>query len=164
MSCYQLSPHSIGSLIVYSLNINLNKSKYLFAFTHKLVSKTTSELHLEWAKDSPVKLYDKLKLPQFLITNVSTTLCKETFHIGLYSNKSHIHLNNKDIHLNVRRVQLSEGRVLSPESTGLSFGSVLFAYNLNSSDIVGLLLVRRGGNSGANHIRSHYSSDHFIQR
>ncbi|XP_054157554.1 glycine receptor subunit alpha-2-like [Oppia nitens] len=48
-------------------------------------SKTTSELMLKWSDISPVKLYDKLKLPQFLITNVNTTLCKETFHIGEYS-------------------------------------------------------------------------------
>ncbi|CAG2166471.1 unnamed protein product, partial [Oppiella nova] len=50
-----------------------------------IVSKTTTELNLKWSDISPVKLYDKLKLPQFLITNVSTSLCKETFHIGEYS-------------------------------------------------------------------------------
>ncbi|CAG2116792.1 unnamed protein product, partial [Medioppia subpectinata] len=36
-------------------------------------SKTTTELNLKWSDVSPVKLYDKLKLPQFLITNVSTS-------------------------------------------------------------------------------------------
>ncbi|CAG2176512.1 unnamed protein product, partial [Oppiella nova] len=50
-----------------------------------IVSKTTTELNLKWSDISPVKLYDKLKLPQFLITNVTTSLCKETFHIGEYS-------------------------------------------------------------------------------
>ncbi|CAG2176685.1 unnamed protein product, partial [Oppiella nova] len=48
-------------------------------------SKTTTELNLKWSDISPVKLYDKLKLPQFLITNTTTSLCKETFHIGEYS-------------------------------------------------------------------------------
>lgn len=48
-------------------------------------SKTTDELQLHWSIESPVILYENMKLPQFEIQNVSTSLCNETFHIGEYS-------------------------------------------------------------------------------
>ncbi|XP_015930128.1 glycine receptor subunit alphaZ1-like [Parasteatoda tepidariorum] len=48
-------------------------------------SKTTSELHLKWSEKNPVNLFEKLKLPQFEIKNVTTSLCSEKFHIGEYS-------------------------------------------------------------------------------
>ncbi|KAL3213571.1 hypothetical protein MRX96_035315 [Rhipicephalus microplus] len=48
-------------------------------------SKTTDELQLHWSKAAPVILYENMKLPQFEIQNVNTSLCNETFHIGEYS-------------------------------------------------------------------------------
>lgn len=48
-------------------------------------SKTTEELQLEWFKPVPIILYENLKLPQFEIENINTSLCKEKFHIGEYS-------------------------------------------------------------------------------
>ncbi|RWS20777.1 glycine receptor subunit alpha-2-like protein [Leptotrombidium deliense] len=45
-------------------------------------SKTTDELLLRWSKPEPIILYENLKLPQFQLTNVSTSMCKEKFHIG----------------------------------------------------------------------------------
>ncbi|CAN7981268.1 unnamed protein product, partial [Ixodes pacificus] len=48
-------------------------------------SKTTEELLLEWSGSQPVVLFDNLKLPQFEIEKVNTSLCKEKFHIGEYS-------------------------------------------------------------------------------
>ncbi|XP_076356402.1 glycine receptor subunit alpha-2-like isoform X1 [Tachypleus tridentatus] len=48
-------------------------------------SKTTEELSLKWALQNPVQLYDNLKLPQFEIKEVNTSLCSEKFHIGEYS-------------------------------------------------------------------------------
>ncbi|KFM66670.1 Glycine receptor subunit alpha-2, partial [Stegodyphus mimosarum] len=48
-------------------------------------SKTTDELHLKWTDNHPVMLYDNLKLPQFEIERVNTSICKEKFHIGEYS-------------------------------------------------------------------------------
>ncbi|CAL1280388.1 unnamed protein product [Larinioides sclopetarius] len=44
-------------------------------------SKTTDELHLKWTENQPVMLYDNLKLPQFEIERVNTSLCREKFHI-----------------------------------------------------------------------------------
>ncbi|KAH7950772.1 hypothetical protein HPB52_001431 [Rhipicephalus sanguineus] len=49
------------------------------------VSKTTEELLLKWSESQPVVLFDNLKLPQFEIEKVNTSLCKEKFHIGEYS-------------------------------------------------------------------------------
>ena len=46
------------------------------------VSKTTDELVLHWSERSPVILFENLKLPQFEIENVSTSLCNETFYLG----------------------------------------------------------------------------------
>lgn len=48
------------------------------------VSKTTNELNLRWSDKNPVNLYEKLKLPQFEIKSVNTSLCSEKFHIGKY--------------------------------------------------------------------------------
>ncbi|KAF8790542.1 glycine receptor subunit alpha-3-like [Argiope bruennichi] len=48
-------------------------------------SKTTSELNLKWSEENPVNLFEKLKLPQFEIKSVNTSLCSEKFHIGEYS-------------------------------------------------------------------------------
>ncbi|KAH6930199.1 hypothetical protein HPB50_011783 [Hyalomma asiaticum] len=48
-------------------------------------SKTTEELLLKWSAGQPVVLFDNLKLPQFEIEKVNTSLCKEKFHIGEYS-------------------------------------------------------------------------------
>ncbi|XP_075749011.1 glycine receptor subunit alpha-2 isoform X1 [Rhipicephalus microplus] len=48
-------------------------------------SKTTEELLLKWSESQPVVLFDNLKLPQFEIEKVNTSLCKEKFHIGEYS-------------------------------------------------------------------------------
>lgn len=48
-------------------------------------SKTTEELLLKWSDSQPVVLFDNLKLPQFEIEKVNTSLCKEKFHIGEYS-------------------------------------------------------------------------------
>ncbi|XP_064471717.1 glycine receptor subunit alpha-3-like isoform X2 [Ornithodoros turicata] len=48
-------------------------------------SKTTDELQLFWSPESPIILYDNMKLPQFEIEKVNTSLCNETFHIGEYS-------------------------------------------------------------------------------
>ncbi|CAN7999052.1 unnamed protein product, partial [Ixodes hexagonus] len=48
-------------------------------------SKTTDELQLHWSRVDPVILYENMKLPQFEIENVNTSLCSETFHIGNYS-------------------------------------------------------------------------------
>ncbi|XP_023216469.1 glycine receptor subunit alpha-2-like [Centruroides sculpturatus] len=48
-------------------------------------SKTTDELNLQWAAHNPVVLFDFLKLPQFEIQDINTSLCKEKFHIGEYS-------------------------------------------------------------------------------
>ncbi|XP_076309860.1 glycine receptor subunit alpha-2-like [Tachypleus tridentatus] len=48
-------------------------------------SKTTDELQLKWAETTPVNFYDHLKLPQFNIYKINTSLCKEKFHIGEYS-------------------------------------------------------------------------------
>ncbi|GFS97175.1 glutamate-gated chloride channel alpha [Nephila pilipes] len=49
------------------------------------ISKTTSELNLKWSEENPVNLFEKLKLPQFEIKSVNTSLCSEKFHIGEYS-------------------------------------------------------------------------------
>ncbi|PRD37201.1 UNVERIFIED_CONTAM: GluClalpha [Trichonephila clavipes] len=49
------------------------------------VSKTTNELNLKWSEENPVNLFEKLKLPQFEIKSVNTSLCSEKFHIGEYS-------------------------------------------------------------------------------
>ncbi|OQR71076.1 glycine receptor subunit alpha-2-like, partial [Tropilaelaps mercedesae] len=49
------------------------------------VSKTTDELVLHWSERNPVILFENLKLPQFEIQNVSTSLCNETFYLGEYS-------------------------------------------------------------------------------
>nr|WMV64452.1 cys-loop ligand-gated ion channel subunit [Pardosa pseudoannulata] len=43
-------------------------------------SKTKDELNLRWTEEHPVMLYDNLKLPQFEIERVNTTLCREKFH------------------------------------------------------------------------------------
>ncbi|XP_065353645.1 glycine receptor subunit alpha-2-like [Cloeon dipterum] len=48
-------------------------------------SKTTSELVLKWDTESPVRMYQGLKLPQFRIKDVRASHCKEEFHIGEYS-------------------------------------------------------------------------------
>ncbi|XP_022239482.1 glycine receptor subunit alpha-2-like isoform X2 [Limulus polyphemus] len=48
-------------------------------------SKTTDELRLIWAQRSPITLFGNLKLPQFEIEKVNTSLCRENFHIGEYS-------------------------------------------------------------------------------
>ncbi|XP_054721223.1 glycine receptor subunit alphaZ1-like [Uloborus diversus] len=48
-------------------------------------SKTTSELNLKWSEENPVNLFEKLKLPQFVINSVNTSICSEKFHIGEYS-------------------------------------------------------------------------------
>ncbi|XP_064469329.1 glycine receptor subunit alpha-2-like [Ornithodoros turicata] len=48
-------------------------------------SKTTEELLLRWSDKEPVILFENLKLPQFEIERVNTSLCKEKFHIGEYS-------------------------------------------------------------------------------
>ncbi|XP_042146743.1 glycine receptor subunit alpha-2 [Ixodes scapularis] len=48
-------------------------------------SKTKDELQLHWSGIAPVILYENMKLPQFEIENVTTSLCNETFHIGEYS-------------------------------------------------------------------------------
>ncbi|XP_054158094.1 glycine receptor subunit alpha-3-like [Oppia nitens] len=85
-----------GGKILYMLRLKLRFSCMMDLYRYPMdaqvcgielasFSKTTSELMLKWSDISPIKLYDKLKLPQFLITNVNTTLCKETFHIGEYS-------------------------------------------------------------------------------
>ncbi|CAG2168165.1 unnamed protein product, partial [Oppiella nova] len=85
-----------GGSILYMLRLKLRFSCMMDLYRYPMdsqicaielasFSKTTTELNLKWSDISPVKLYDKLKLPQFLITNVSTSLCKETFHIGEYS-------------------------------------------------------------------------------
>ena len=68
-------------LVLYDIKL-FPKVFFVLILNAISVSKTTTELNLKWSDISPVKLYDKLKLPQFLITNVSTSLCKETFHIG----------------------------------------------------------------------------------
>ncbi|UYV62328.1 hypothetical protein LAZ67_2000111, partial [Cordylochernes scorpioides] len=47
-------------------------------------SKTTDELHLQWSLKEAVKLDSSLKLPQFEIEKVNTSLCKEKFHIGKF--------------------------------------------------------------------------------
>lgn len=46
------------------------------------VAKTKDELHLRWTDVHPVMLYDNLKLPQFEIERVNTSLCRENFHAG----------------------------------------------------------------------------------
>ncbi|XP_022254873.1 glycine receptor subunit alpha-2-like isoform X1 [Limulus polyphemus] len=48
-------------------------------------SKTTEELNLTWSEEKPVNLYENLKLPQFEITDMNTSVCNEKFHIGEYS-------------------------------------------------------------------------------
>lgn len=48
-------------------------------------SKTTEELHLEWSESNPIILFEGLKLPQFEIQNINTSICMEKFHIGEYS-------------------------------------------------------------------------------
>ncbi|XP_022254874.1 glycine receptor subunit alpha-2-like isoform X2 [Limulus polyphemus] len=46
-------------------------------------SKTTEELNLTWSEEKPVNLYENLKLPQFEITDMNTSVCNEKFHIVL---------------------------------------------------------------------------------
>ncbi|XP_037776054.1 glycine receptor subunit alpha-4-like isoform X1 [Penaeus monodon] len=47
--------------------------------------KTTRELELVWYDDSPIKMYKRLKLPQFQIKDIKTETCRQSFHIGNYS-------------------------------------------------------------------------------
>ncbi|XP_050730975.1 glycine receptor subunit alpha-4-like isoform X3 [Eriocheir sinensis] len=47
--------------------------------------KTTRELELTWYEDSPLKMYRRLKLPQFEIKEIKSDVCNQSFHIGNYS-------------------------------------------------------------------------------
>ncbi|XP_042856873.1 glycine receptor subunit alpha-2-like isoform X2 [Penaeus japonicus] len=47
--------------------------------------KTTRELELVWYDDNPIKMYKRLKLPQFQIKDIKTETCRQSFHIGNYS-------------------------------------------------------------------------------
>ncbi|CAG2173351.1 unnamed protein product, partial [Oppiella nova] len=69
-----------GGSILYMLRLKLRFSCMMDLYRYPMdaqicgielasFSKTTTELNLKWSDISPVKLYDKLKLPQFLITN-----------------------------------------------------------------------------------------------
>ncbi|ROT83341.1 putative glycine receptor subunit alpha-2-like [Penaeus vannamei] len=49
------------------------------------VVKTTRELELVWYDDNPIKMYKRLKLPQFQIKDIKTETCRQSFHIGNYS-------------------------------------------------------------------------------
>ncbi|MPC22885.1 Glycine receptor subunit alpha-2 [Portunus trituberculatus] len=47
--------------------------------------KTTRELELTWYEDSPLKMYRRLKLPQFEMKEIKADVCNQSFHIGNYS-------------------------------------------------------------------------------
>ncbi|XP_066950646.1 glycine receptor subunit alpha-4-like [Macrobrachium rosenbergii] len=47
--------------------------------------KTTRELELVWYKDDPIKIYKRLKLPQFEMKDILAGSCSLSFHIGNYS-------------------------------------------------------------------------------
>ncbi|XP_068209550.1 glycine receptor subunit alpha-4-like [Palaemon carinicauda] len=47
--------------------------------------KTTRELELVWYKDDPIKIYKRLKLPQFEMKDILAGTCSLSFHIGNYS-------------------------------------------------------------------------------
>ena len=50
------------------------------------VSKTTRELQLFWSTShQAVSISQDLKMPQFTIEKVSSTVCNEQFHMGNYS-------------------------------------------------------------------------------
>ncbi|XP_018497366.1 glycine receptor subunit alpha-2 [Galendromus occidentalis] len=89
----RLSPHG---MILYMLRLKLTFSCMMDLYRYPLdvqtctielasFSKTTDELVLHWSERNPVILFENLKLPQFEIENVSTSLCNETFYLGEYS-------------------------------------------------------------------------------
>ncbi|KAK8748389.1 hypothetical protein OTU49_016117, partial [Cherax quadricarinatus] len=47
--------------------------------------KTTRELELVWYEHLPIKMYKRLKLPQFEIKEIRVDTCNQSFHIGNYS-------------------------------------------------------------------------------
>ncbi|PRD33683.1 UNVERIFIED_CONTAM: GluClalpha [Trichonephila clavipes] len=71
--------------VVFIKYFSSKRNNYDFYWYNTLflstVSKTTDELNLKWTDNQPVMLYDNLKLPQFEIERVNTSLCREKFHI-----------------------------------------------------------------------------------
>ncbi|XP_045581084.2 glycine receptor subunit alpha-2 isoform X2 [Procambarus clarkii] len=47
--------------------------------------KTTRELELVWYEHTPIKMYKRLKLPQFEMKEIRVDSCNQSFHIGNYS-------------------------------------------------------------------------------
>ncbi|XP_022696824.1 glycine receptor subunit alpha-2-like [Varroa jacobsoni] len=89
----RLTPHG---MILYMLRLKLTFSCMMDLYRYPLdvqtctielasFSKTTDELVLHWSERNPIILFENLKLPQFEIQNVSTSLCNETFYLGEYS-------------------------------------------------------------------------------
>ncbi|GFS48582.1 glycine receptor subunit alphaZ1 [Trichonephila inaurata madagascariensis] len=81
--------HVWSDLLAIAVSFSLNNKSDIFymvhSFSHHRFSKTTNELNLKWSEENPVNLFEKLKLPQFEIKSVNTSLCSEKFHIGEYS-------------------------------------------------------------------------------
>ncbi|XP_050730981.1 glycine receptor subunit alpha-2-like [Eriocheir sinensis] len=82
--------------ILYILRLKLTFSCMMDLFSYPLdhqtcyiqiasFVKTTRELELTWYEDSPLKMYRRLKLPQFEMKEIKADVCNQSFHIGNYS-------------------------------------------------------------------------------